>query len=520
MPKILETGMKTWENRHHTFTEEIDNLFDMWNTQDGNVLAGYNKMSEAIQAQIGNAISQGKTLRALGGGWTWTRIATCHKGRMYNTKGLNWRFALAPSVIDAAYAGHVGDLLFVQCGVSIHELNQYLKGKGRSLKTSGASNGQTIVGALSTGTHGSAFGFGAVPEFVVGLHIITGPDPSVPEHNVYLERASYRVTKPGFAAQLKAKHVVDDELFNAALVSFGSFGFIHGVLIETEPLYLLECYRQREKNPALRPLLETLDFTHADFLPHGSELPHHFQVTFNPHDMDKGAYVTTMYKRPFTDNYTPPTQTASGIGPGDDAPAFIGQLSDAIPASVPLLVNTLLKGEYKTFQNVLGTRGEIFGDTAARGKVISTAMGMPMTEVNRVLDLMLVLNGDNRFGPFAGVYALRFVKASGATLGFTCFAPQTCVLELDCVYSPRMLAFIQEAWRQLEVAGIPHTFHWGKQCELDNDRMVKAYGQARVDGWKKARRELLSPDVRKAFDNEQIAAWGLSSDAVGEPLIV
>jgi FAD/FMN-containing dehydrogenase len=518
MPKILETGMKTWENRHHTFTEEIDNLFDMWNTQEENVLLGYTKMSEAIQAQIGDAIRQGKALRALGGGWTWTRIATCHKGRMYNTKGLNWRFSLAPSLVDATYAGNGSDLLFVQCGVSIHELNQYLKRKGRSLKTSGASNGQTIAGALSTGTHGSAFNFGAVQEFVVGLHIITGPDPSVPEHNVYIERASYRVTKAEFAAELKAKYIPDDELFNAALVSFGSFGFIHGVLIETEPLYLLECYRQRETSPALRSLLETLDFTHADFLPYGSEPPHHFQVAFNPHDMAKGAYVSTMYKRPFTTDYTPP-EAGSGIGPGDDAPAFIGLVSDAIPASVPLLVNTLLKSSYKTFQNVLGTRGEIFGDTDTRGKVISSAMGIPMTEVNRVLNLMLELNDDNRFGPFAGIYALRFVKATGATLGFTHFAPQTCVLELDCVYSPRMLAFIKEAWRKLEEAGIPHTFHWGKECGLDNERMIKAYGQARVDSWKKARRELLPPDVRKAFDNEQITEWGLNSDGHGEPAI-
>ncbi|MBT1689635.1 FAD-binding protein, partial [Dawidia soli] len=185
MSKIVETGSKTWENRHLTFTEEIDNLYDMWNSAGDDVLACYTKTSEAIQAQLGEAIDQGKTLRALGGGWTWTRIATCHKGRMYNTKGLNLRFSLASSMVDETYGGTHRDLLFVQCGVSVHELNLYLKNKGRALKTSGASNGQTIVGAMSTGTHGSAFGFGAVQDFVVGLHIITGRDPNVPEHNVY-----------------------------------------------------------------------------------------------------------------------------------------------------------------------------------------------------------------------------------------------------------------------------------------------------------------------------------------------
>jgi hypothetical protein len=518
MSKIVETGSKTWENRHLTFTEDIDNLYDMWNSAGPDVLGCYNKTSEAIQQLIGDAIDQGKTLRALGGGWTWTRIATCNKGRMYNTKGLNLRFSLGASQIAEGYAGTKDDLLFVQCGASIHELNQYLKGKGRSIKTSGASNGQTIVGAMSTGTHGSAFGFGAVQEFVVGLHIITGRDATVPEHNIYIERASNPVTKPSFAAKLNAKHILNDEQFNAALVSFGSFGFIHGVLIETEPLYLLECHRQRETNPALRPMLETLDFTNAGFLPHGSEIPHHFQITFNPHDMGKGAYVSTMYKRPYTDQYTPPV-VVDGMGPGDDAPAFIGLVSDTIPASVPLVVNNVVKGSYKTFQNIFGTRGEIFGDTELRGKLISTAMGMPMTEVNRVLNLMLELNADKQFGPFAGVYALRFVKATAATLGFTHFAPQTCVLELDCVWSQRMLKFIEEAWRRLDEAGIPYTFHWGKQCGLNNARMLSGYGQERIDRWKKARRELLSPEVRKAFNNEQIDVWGLCHEELAGSVI-
>jgi hypothetical protein len=234
--------------------------------------------------------------------------------------------------------------------------------------------------------------------------------------------------------------------------------------------------------------------------------------------MANGAYVTTMYKRTYTDQYTPP-EAASGFGPGDDAPAFIGLASDAIPASVPMIVNNVVKASYKTFHNVVGTRGEIFGDTELRGKLISAAMGMPMEEVNRVLNLMLELNGDNRFGPFAGVYALRFVKSTAATLGFTHFAPHTCVLELDCVWSQRMLKFIEEAWRRLDEAGVPYTFHWGKQCGLNNDRMIKGYGHARIDAWKKARRELLQPAVRNAFNNQQIDAWGLCHDGLGEALL-
>jgi FAD/FMN-containing dehydrogenase len=41
-----------------------------------------------------------------------------------------------------------------------------------SLIASGASNGQTIAGAMSTGTHGSANAVGGIPDYVLALHIV------------------------------------------------------------------------------------------------------------------------------------------------------------------------------------------------------------------------------------------------------------------------------------------------------------------------------------------------------------
>lgn len=514
-PRIIETKNTTWINRHLTFEVPIDNLYDVWNSDNGDVLHGYTKMSKAIQNEMQACIRAGKPMRFLGGGWTWSKIATAANGRMYNTKGLNHRFTIASSLVDEAYAGSHNDLLFVQCGVSIHELNSYLKRRGRSIKTSGASNGQTMVGAMSTGTHGSAFDFGAVQDFVVGLHLITGPDPNDPSHNIYLERSSYPVTRPDFAERLGATPMRDDELFNAALVSFGSFGFIHGVMIETEPIYLLECYRHRVDDPTFDSLIDTLDFDQVSYLPKGHERPHHFQVTFNPHDMRRGPYVSTMYKIPYTYEYTVPERD-QGIGPGDDAPAFIGLVGDVVPRSIPKVVNAVIKQSYKTYNKVIGTRGEIFGDTELRGKLISAAIGFPIADASKVINMMIELNGDKAFGPFAGVYALRFVKATQATLGFTCFGPRTCVLELDCVWSDRMrLKFIPEAWRRLERENIPFNFHWGKQSEITQARLLNGYGQQRIDSWNNSRRRLLAPEVLTLFNNEQLKEWGLDT----QPLV-
>jgi FAD/FMN-containing dehydrogenase len=145
----------------------------------------------------------------------------------------------------------------------VRQLNEYLQQRGRSLKTAGASNSQTIAGAFSTGTHGSAVRVGAMQDFVVGLHLIVGED-----RHIWLERASYPVVSDRFIERLGAEPIRDDTLFNAALVSFGGFGIIHAAMIETEPIYLVEAHRQRVPlGDALKHTIDTLDFSEAP-VPH------------------------------------------------------------------------------------------------------------------------------------------------------------------------------------------------------------------------------------------------------------
>ena len=300
-PQVIPTGDKIWINRHETLEQPVDNIFTIINGDTGNMVNDYNATTVAIQGLIGRAINEVKTLRALGGCWSFSDIAATN-GWLVNTMGLNMLFNISVSSISAAYQGNRNQLLFAQCGNSVQELNRFLESHGKALKTSGASNGQTIAGAIATGTHGAAINFGATQDFVVGLHIIISPS-----RHIWLERSSYPVVSDSFITNLKTEIIHDDELFNAALVSIGSFGFIHGVMIETRRKIPFEGYRQMiPYNDSLKHVMETLDFTNAP-LPHGSERPYHFQVLINQYDLNAGAYVTTMYKRAYNDNYTPPS---------------------------------------------------------------------------------------------------------------------------------------------------------------------------------------------------------------------
>jgi FAD/FMN-containing dehydrogenase len=179
----------------------------------------------------------------MGSGWSFSKVAVSEDA-IINTKRLRHKFALGKDNFHQDFlnlGAKPDNYRFLQCGNTVIQINEYLEKQCQPVKcliASGGSNGQTIAGAFSTGTHGAAVFKGALPEMVVGMHVITGPD-----RHIYVERASRRVTSELFQQKLGAEVIIDDELFNAILVSFGSFGVIHGVLVEVEDKFLLEKFQ-------------------------------------------------------------------------------------------------------------------------------------------------------------------------------------------------------------------------------------------------------------------------------------
>jgi FAD/FMN-containing dehydrogenase len=493
---------RRWENKHHTFRQRIERLYDVWNPDvDAPSAAGLRATVEALQAIIGDALREDMRLRALGSGWSFSKVAAT-EGWLINTKPLNWLFSVLSGSVSPDYTGAREHLLVAQCGASIQELNRHLAGKHQSLKTCGASNGQTIVGAFSTGTHGSAIDVGAVQDYVVGLHLIVGPS-----RHVWLERASYPVVSDVFADKLGAELIRDDVLFDSALVSFGSFGIIHAVMIETEDLFHLEASRRRMPfDDRLKEAVRTLDFSTLP-LPEESERPYHFEVVVNPYDIENGAYVTVMYKRPFQSGAPRREVEQGGLRPGDNAPAFIGVISDAAPSLLPGLVNGLFGELYAPYEHRIGTLGEMFGSTSIRGKATGSALGVPLASAWKALETALAVHDEH--GPFAALVALRFVKGTQAELGFTRF-DTTCIVDLDGVTSRRTSRFFEHVWGAFEDAGIPFTMHWGKDNGyLDADRVRRMYGSAH-DRWLASRHTLLEAASRTVFSNAFLDRCGLA----------
>ncbi len=501
-PSFRFTGPTDWTSRHENVVQPLLRIYEVENmtSPSQDLVADLRPTIAMLQGILAQAIHDGARVRALGGGWSLSRAAAT-EGYMIDTKQLNWYFRLGARSIHPSYVGDHSGLVFLQCGMSVYEVNKYLdQTYGRALKTTGASNGQTILGAISTGTHGSAFNTGAMPDYVVGMHIIVGPD-----RHVWLERASQPAVSDDFVARLGADLVRDDVLFDSALVSFGSFGIIHAVLVETVPTYLLETHQRRlPLDVELRRAMATLDFSRLP-MPHVGEVPHHFEVDVNPHDVPNGVWVSVMYLRGLAP-YTPPDKTPGEYGPGDDLLSVVGLLTPLISGSVAPIINAFAGQYLKEYSYVMGKQGEIFSKTIVHGKAMSMELGLPLPIVSDALPIILE---EARRGSFPGFIGIRYIKRSRALLAFTKF-DMTCTVELQGAFSSLSQTVYDRIWSALEAARIPYTLHWGQMNNFTPPRVRAMYGPA-VDQWLASRRSLLTPQAQRLFSSTFLEDCGLAT---------
>jgi len=505
--------MDSWEGEHKSYKQKIEGLhtFSVFESPDNPAarLQAYNQATQELQGMIAQAVQAGKTLRAQGSSWSLSKVAVSEH-RLINTKALRIGFSLPASQISSTYAGERSKLRFLECGASIAAINRYLFKDRLSLKTSGSNNGQTLAGAISTGTHGAAFKFGACQDFVSGIHLITGPSKQV-----YLERASHPVVKPGFAAKLGAELIRDDVLFDAALVSFGSFGIIHGLMIEARDLFVLHAHRFFHPfDSALRTAISTLDFF-AFPLPGPVSDLHHFEVIFNPNEgmPPDEAVVVMMFEGDWSEAYEPPEWDYGAGGPGVGALEIMGDLIGAIPSPLNELVKPVLNAQVRDRlapYEKTGIIRDLFRGEKVRGKTLAAGIGLRLPNALEALSVAF-----DTYANFGSVLPLlisvRFVKGTKALLGHTRYE-STCVLEIDAVNTVKTRRFLTELWRNLEQDGIPFTLHWGKfNGYLTKSRVKRMYG-ADVDRWRASRAALLeSPEVAAVFSNGFLKKVGLSS---------
>ncbi|AUG80002.1 FAD-linked oxidoreductase [Kitasatospora sp. MMS16-BH015] len=155
------------------------------------------------------AAEEGRTVKAVGAGHSFTAIASAGDGVLIRPEGL-----MEVRELDRA-AGTVT----VGSGLPLHRLNRLLAAAGLSLTNMGDIEVQTVAGATSTGTHGTGRDSGSLAAQIRALEIVLA-DGSV-------QRCS---------------PTENPELFQGARLGLGALGVVSAITFGVEPAFLLTAH--------------------------------------------------------------------------------------------------------------------------------------------------------------------------------------------------------------------------------------------------------------------------------------
>ena len=188
-----------------------------WMNWDKRMVAHPNEIifpasEDEVVALVKQAVQAGAGLKVVGAGHSFSAIAlTQNAPALASDAAPEWMVSL-DKMQDVL--GRDGDLVTVEAGIRLFQLNAELETRGLALANLGATAEQSLAGAIATGTHGTGARFGSISTQVVSLRIVTAAGEVV---------------------------VVDGgEELSAARVALGALGVVTSVTLAAVPLATLE----------------------------------------------------------------------------------------------------------------------------------------------------------------------------------------------------------------------------------------------------------------------------------------
>jgi len=495
--------------------------------------------NQSLTAILERALSTGSLVKAAGSGHSYSDVATT-PDFFINTHGLNRAadpvnpiagqlkpdelrstLPLALSPINwSNYDPEKNRALFeTEAGITIRNLNKSLESRNLGLMNMGGYDGQTIIGATSTSTHGSGITLGPFPDMVRSLVLATtgtwdgktfgGKDPQTGVALYRIEPAD-GITDPKKYSDPVIQLIQDDGCFRAVICSMGCFGVIYSVVFEVMQMYWLE---ENRTLTTLRDVIERLrpNPQNPDHLPDALINIRNFEVIVHPYPMKDGDVVEMDPAEP-AETYYPYFQcliTARNIVPRPDSifgrsghrniiAQFLSQfdftfdvlvavfnrfptiIPEAISLSMPGLVDTnYIDRSFDIYDLGLNQNAGFATEIAfalqdSAGNYTETHFQQAVDRIHRIAQRARVQGEQYQTSPFA----LRFVKSSQAQLSMM-QGMNTCMIEMDMVTGtyggPEVMQRYQES--MYELGGRPH---WGLEFDHltgSNNLIGKMYPQ-------------------------------------------
>ncbi len=412
-------------------------------------------------------------VRAIGSGHSWSDVMVT-PDFLVRPERLNKVIPLDTSLLKADV--DTKTLFQVESGISIRELNKELDARGLALPNMGGYDAQTIVGVISTSTHGSGIQFGPLDQIIESLELVS--EGGV----VYRIEPANGITRP---AAYKKKYpdrqlIQDDDWFNAVVMSMGCMGIIYSVMLRVQEKFWLKEVRTMSSWSKVKKELKKGDILQKN---------RHCELYISPYK-ETGDYPCLVTIR----NITTDIQSLSAdkenrnffsemLASIPQVRRFLNFMFNLEPKITPGIIKSSLEGlvdkgytkeSYKVFH--IGMASQI--------TALSQEIGFPMKEhkyiaaIDRLLEMVQEHEALGEWYHTASI-TIRFVKASNAFLSMM-HGYDTCIVEIIMVKDTygafeMMHRYENEMYK---FAGRPH---WGQVNSLTYEAIQSLYPE--FDKW-------------------------------------
>ncbi|MCB9234440.1 MAG: hypothetical protein H6581_22490 [Bacteroidia bacterium] len=425
-------------------------------------------------------------------------------------------------------------LVEMQCGIRLHYLNEVLEAWDLGLSNMGGYDGQTIVGATMTSTHGTGITLPPFPDSVRSLVLCTtspwtgkatvhgGGGSQGKNGEVYLyrlESASNPVCQADRYNDPQIGLIQDDEVFHAAICNMGTFGIIYSFTIEVMQKYYLRETREMTNLESVLHRLKPVDPTPENPMGYPKLLTEyrHVELIVHPYPLDENGKVVEMTEPDPTKYYKyfkvilekwniakPDAVNNPKDGHRNYLSGFLGKfrlsfdVTTTIFYNCPSLIPMLITKAMTSLEDCdhVAVAPEIFVNGMSQYSGFGNEIAYPLEDgkglysnqwfeasINRIHKLAQSnrLNGQTyQSSPFS----VRFVKKSNALLSMQ-HGIDTAMIELDLAYGDyggmELLYRLQS--QEYSHGGIPH---WGLEFDQmtgSNDLISRLYPKT-LSRWK------------------------------------
>src|SRR4051794_38854097 len=326
---------------------------------------------------------------------------------------------------------------------------------------------------------------------------------------LWIERASKPVLNAEFAAKIDAELIRDDDIFNAAVVSFGTFGVIVAMAVETAPIYQLQF------TPITDIHYDALKAKLSGWADAAPEDLYHYEFIFDPHSDKQMAMETSAPKVAYEPGVPTPkprwiVRDKNGFAPGINILRLVGLFRSLVPAGFITGIEYKQYRKIALLDGVRGSPGQIYTSSIYYLEgYIESAYAVSVRDAPATIDIS---SDVAREMGLPSIYQVRLCRASQATLGFTQHDPITAVFELGMIHDERFPEFERRLDAAFRKAGIRYSMHWSKNSGIDPDKLDYMYGATKIASWKAARQVVFGNDatLMEMFETDAMVEAGLA----------